>query len=71
MVNVNKLKSVIVERGYSTAEVSTGANIKIGTLYRRYNKPDEFTIGEATALVEFLKLSADEATAIFFNSNVA
>jgi hypothetical protein len=71
MVNVNKLKGTFVEKGYSTAQVADGANIVLATLYRRMRNPDEFTIGEASAIANFLSLSANEATAIFFSESVA
>lgn len=66
MVNVNKLKGKFTEMGYSTAQVAKGAGIGLSKLYRRLNNSSEFTVGEADAIVRFLKLNADEATSIFF-----
>lgn len=71
MVNVNKLKGKFAEKGLSTSQVAKGAEIALGTLYRRLNKPDEFTIGEVSRIANFLCLSDDEATNIFFALSVA
>lgn len=71
VVNVNKLKGKFVEKGYSVSQISNGTGIAVHTLYRRLNNPCEFTIGEADMIVNFLKLTAAEATDIFFNQYVA
>lgn len=71
MVNVNKLKGKFVEKGYSTAQISEGTGINLATLYRRLNNEEEFTIGEADTIVNFLNLNAEEATSIFFSQFVA
>lgn len=71
MVNVNKLKGKMVEHGMSVAQVSEMSGIPLHTLYRRLNAPAEFTVGEATALIELLRLEQDDVTSIFFGPDVA
>lgn len=72
MVNLNKLKGKIVENGYSIETVAKKIGINKSTFYRKMNKNgDNFSIKEANAIVELLKLSNSEAVAIFFAPVVA
>lgn len=67
MVNLNRLRGRIVEKGVTNEMVAAAAGIDLSTFYRKMNSNGEkFTIKEANAIVAFLDLSAEEATAIFF-----
>lgn len=66
MVNVNKLKGKIVERGMSVETLAQSIKIDKSTLYRKLNSEGEtFTIKEANLICAVLELSGQEATAIF------
>lgn len=72
MVNVNKLKGKIVERGKTIEELAAALEIVPSTVYRKLQANGEaFTIKEADAVVRFLDLNAEEATSIFFSQYVA
>lgn len=72
MVNVNKLKGVIVEKQVSVKELSESLGIDESTFYRKLRSGgDPFTIGEADKVAKFLNLTKEEATAIFFSQYVA
>ena len=70
MLDVQKLKGKIVERGKSIEKVSDEIGIHPSTFYRKL-KENSFEIGEADKIVEVLSLSGAEATAIFFSQVVA
>lgn len=72
MVNVNKLKGMIVEKQANVKELSDAIGIDESTFYRKLRADgDPFTIGEADRIAKFLSLTKDEATAIFFSQYVA
>lgn len=72
MVNLNKLRGKIVENGYTIDSVAKKIGINKSTFYRKLNENgDNFSIREASAIVELLNLSAAEATSIFFATRVA
>lgn len=72
VVNVNKLKGKIVERGMSVETLAQSIKIDKSTLYRKLNSEGEtFTIKEANLICAVLELSGQEATAIFFSQYVA
>lgn len=72
MVNVNKLKGKIIEKGFSIEKVAQAINIDVSTLYRKLkNDGEKFTIKEADQIVNFLLLDSTEATSIFFSQFVA
>ena len=72
MVNVNKLKGVIVEKQATVKELSDAIGIDESTFYRKLRSGgDPFTIGEADQIAKFLRLTKDEASAIFFSQYVA
>ncbi|MCF2557062.1 helix-turn-helix domain-containing protein [Fournierella massiliensis] len=72
MVNVDKLKGKIVEKRSSVEELSKVLGMDRSTLYRRFsNDGSEFTIREADLIAKALKLSGEEAYAIFFAQYVA
>lgn len=71
MVNTNKLKAAIIERGMSVQQVADGIGLNVATLYRRFIHPETFTIAEAKGIADVLGLSADDVNRIFFAWEVA
>lgn len=72
MVNVLKFKGKVVENGLNLSEVAEAINIDRSTLFRKLNENGEdFTIKQADELIKLLKLTAEEAMAIFFSQYVA
>lgn len=67
MINVNKLKGKIVERGLSVQDVAKAIGISTASLYRKMD-PSGSTmyIHEAYEISRVLKLTLDEVNAIFF-----
>ena len=70
MLNVNKLRGKLAERGTTVSKVSAILGIAPSTFYRKI-KNNSFEIGEADKIVHVLSLSAREATDIFFSQFVA
>lgn len=71
-MNVNKLKGRIVENGTTVEEMAKSMGTAPSTIYRKLQANGEsFTIKEADDIVKFLRLSAEDATAIFFSQYVA
>lgn len=72
MVNVNKLKGKIIEKGFNISKLAKMINLDASTLYRKLaNNGTKLTIKEADMIVETLNLTVDEANAIFFSQFVA
>lgn len=70
MLDVQKLKGKIVEKGKSVESVSAELGINPATFYRKL-KNNSFEINEADKLVDILDLTNEEAIAIFFSHIVA
>ncbi len=64
MLDVQKLKGKIVEKGKSVETVSADLGINPATFYRKL-KNNSFEIREADKLIEILALTGEEASAIF------
>ena len=72
MVDVNKLKGKIVEKGLSIDKLSRLINVDRATIYRKINNNGEtFSIKEADLIVKTLELDAEESQAIFFSQFVS
>lgn len=72
MVNVDKLRGKIVEKRMSIAYLSKKIDIDKATFYRKLNDEGEtFSIREVDAIAKELKLTFDEAIAIFFSQFIA
>lgn len=72
LVNVNKLKGKIVERGLNVEKLADIIGLNRSTVYRKLNENGEtFTVGEANLICKVLELSSAEATEIFFGQQVA
>lgn len=70
MVNVNKLKGKIVEKGYNVATLAKEMGMDKGTFYRKLNNEGDFSIKEADKIIEILSLGRDEFNSIFFSQEV-
>lgn len=71
MTNTLKLKAAIVEKGTTQQHIADEIGIDRSTFYRKMHRGGCFTVAEANAIVSALKLSKDEATAIFFANTIA
>lgn len=72
MVNINKLKGKIVEKGMTIEKLAEKIGIDRSTIYRKMGASGEpFTIREANLICKALGLDGQEAMAIFFSHYVA
>jgi ribosome-binding protein aMBF1 (putative translation factor) len=66
MINVNKLKGKIVEKGLSVEQLAEQMQINKSTLYRKLASGGElFTIKEANMIAKILELDFKEVNDIF------
>lgn len=70
MLNAQKLKGKMVEKGKSVESVSAEMGINPATFYRKL-KNNSFEIGEAEKLVNILSLTSEETITIFFANTIA
>lgn len=70
MLDVNKLKGKLIEKGYTVERISLELGINSSTFYRKL-KNDSFAINEADKIVSILSLTGKEASSIFFSQFVA
>ena len=70
MVNTNKLKGIIAEKGTTAGELAVKIGIHQSTFSSKI-KSGKFTIEEADSIVKVLGLTCTEATKIFFSQFVA
>lgn len=72
MVNVNKLKGKLREYGYSLSVIANKLGMDRSTLYRKLkNYGKGILIKEAKQIIDILKLTNEDAIAIFFAHNIA
>ena len=71
MVNVQKLKGVMTEKGINAEELSKRIGMDRATFYRRLAKSEDFTIKEVDSIVKELGLTMEETNNIFFADFVA
>lgn len=76
MMNVDKLKDEIKDRGYSVIGFlhvleKNGVNMSKNSYYRKLKGETEYTRSEILGIKEVLGLSNDEVEAIFFNDKVS
>lgn len=65
-MDVQKLRGKIVEKGLNVNQLAETLEIDRSSLYRKLNKFERLTIGEASRLKDILELTNEEATDIFF-----
>lgn len=71
-INIRKLKGKMVELNISMEQLATALGINTSTMYRKFNDGGKtMLVCDAVAIVEFLKLTMEEAIAIFFPNFVA
>lgn len=70
MVNIELLKSTIVDRGISIVRLSEKSGIDRATLYNRFNGKGEFTASEIVGITDALRLTNKERDSIFLLENV-
>ena len=66
MVDIERLKEVIDDRGMTMTAISDKTGILKATLYNRFKGIGEFTASEIMSLSDVLFLNTDEREAIFF-----
>lgn len=71
LINANKLKGKIVERGMTVNDLAGFIGVSPSTLYRKLNGDIVFTVREASQIGRGLDLSIDELNSIFFADYVA
>ena len=64
-MNINKLKSKIVERGMNVETLAEKIGVDRSSMYRKLNNFEKITIGEANRIKSVLELTDEEAVAIF------
>lgn len=65
-MNSNKLKAIIMEKGYTQSEVAVKMNMAKNTFNSRVNGHSEFTVLELKKLCELLQISKKQMYEIFF-----
>ncbi len=65
-MNVLKLKGRMVERGMNVERLAEKISVDRATLYRKLNKSENITVGEAQRIKDALELTREEASVIFF-----
>ena len=72
MVDINKMKGKIIEKGWNIERLAKTIGINRSTFYRKMNgNGDEFSIREADEIAKALDLTYDEINAIFFSQYIA
>jgi hypothetical protein len=71
MVNILKLKAVLVEKGKDVNFLADAMGTSKATVYRKFDSPDNFTVGDVDRISEALGLAADKVNAIFFNQFIS
>lgn len=67
MVNVNKLRGKIIEKGLNISKLAKIMGITKSTLYRKFNSNGaNISIKDATLIIKALSLNIEETNAIFF-----
>ena len=72
MININKLRGKIAEKGLNISKLAELIGVDKSSMYRKIKLGGEtLTIKEVELIVKALDLSTDEFEQIFFNLNVA
>lgn len=70
-MKLNELKAEIVRNDLTLEELAKLTNMTRSTLWRRFNDPDGFTLGEITKITKTLKLDGPKVVDIFFADKVS
>lgn len=68
MVDLNKLRGKIVEKGLSQQELAVSIGIDRSTFYRKMKNGGDFSIGEVSKMSEAMNLTSQEAVEIFLSN---
>jgi len=72
VLNINKLKGKIVERGMNVGDLAELLGVNKSTVYRKLqNEGQTLTIAQVDAIANVLELTGEEVNAIFFSQYVA
>ena len=72
LVNVDRIRSILTEKGISVSDISEKIGINRSTFYRKLNrKGADFTIKEVDAISKELNLTWDEVVSIFFSASLS
>lgn len=71
MVNTQKLKGLIVERGTTQQAIADAIGVDRSTFYRKMKNGGTFSLDEANGIVCAVPLTLEEALEIFFGTKVA
>lgn len=69
MVNINKLKGLIVEKGFTQSEMAKKMGISDRTFYNKM-KRKVFNSDEIVEMASILSIGEKDVIAIFFDQNV-
>lgn len=68
MVDLNKLRGKVVEKGLSQQELAVLIGIDRSTFYRKMKNGGDFSIGEVSKMAEVMQLTNQEAVDIFLST---
>lgn len=66
-MKINELKAEIVRNGMTTEVFADKAGIGRTTLWRRFESPESFTLGEINKIAKVLNLDGKKIETIFFS----
>ena len=66
-MKLNKLKAKIIEKGLNVEALADAIGIDRSSLYRKLNKFEKVTIGEAVKMKDVLEMTDAEASDIFLS----
>ena len=70
MTNTNKLKAIMVERGYTQERLANALEISPTTLNYKLNNKREFLASEISKITHLLLIDSEQVSDIFFNEQV-
>lgn len=66
-MKLNKLKARIIEKGMNVEALADAIGVERSTLYRKLNKFEKITIGDAGKMKSALDMSDEDAIDIFLS----
>ena len=54
-------------KGVTVTQMSNNLCMSVSTFYRKLQRPDSFSVEQASEIAKILRLSKDETNSIFFN----